>query len=194
MRTGFARRSRRMIGALLLGLLAFVLEAGSPNRIQSSFVPPGSQRLAQVIYLGQRELLKKEKWLYDILTACGVKDEDIRDGSVVLGRIYCCGGPNEGPTAMLIYVPPAMQVELGDIVEVLVGSESSKTDPGKLNTLTKIRQKASESNGPCRWDPPDDRKWARILYADWMKQEGWVHKGGLYPAWYKPPADKKPND
>jgi hypothetical protein len=76
---------------------------------------------------------------------------------------------------------------LGDIVEVRVADPLKKGSLRQLNTVTQIRQKAGDKSRTCRWDPPDERLWTRILYADWMPAEGWKFKGGLDKAWYKPP-------
>jgi len=162
-----------------------------PNapRIQSDFVPAGSLRLAQVIYISSRQETIGEKRLLDILIACGVEEASIRDGSIVMARIYCCGGSNEVETARMLYAPPEIRVDLGDVVEVLVGHPANGADPGRLNTVTRIRQKRADPDGACRWDPPDEGKWTRVLYADWMPQEGWIRESGpIFPAWYKPPS------
>ncbi len=119
-------------------------------------------------------------------------DADIRDGSVAVSRIYCCGGPAEKSTAPAAYVPAGISVERGDMVEVRVGHPSKKGGPPELNTVMRIRHKADEKNGSCGWDPPNERWWMRVLYADWMPQEGWVHKGGTSKAWFKPPPTQTP--
>jgi hypothetical protein len=44
---------------------------------------------------------------YQKLLASGIKDADIRDGSLAAGRIEYCGGPNESGTALTFFVPVA---------------------------------------------------------------------------------------
>jgi hypothetical protein len=139
-----------------------------------------------------RKQIIEAKWLLDDLIQSGVKETEVRDGIIVFARIYCCGGPNERQTAPIVYVPTGINAEPGDIIEMKVGHPSRNGDPGELNTTTQIRQKASETGGSCRWDPPDERLWTRTLYADWMPKEGWIRQGGLYNAWYKPPPAGKP--
>jgi len=89
-----------------------------------------------------------------------------------------------------MFVPSGIKVEMGDIVEVRVGHPEKKGVPGALNTVLRIREKAGDANRMCRWEPPDERLWTRVLYADWMPQEGWLREKGsplvLYPPWYKP--------
>ena len=178
--------------AVLCGAAICLLSTActSVPRIYTDKLPPGSHRLAQVMVLGTRKELVETKDAHDILSRAGIPDAEIRDGSVVLARIYCCGGWAEKPTAPAIYVPPGINVERGDIVELRVGHPPKKGAPGELNTVIRVRQKADDQNGSCRWDPPNERLWMRILYADWMPQEGWVYKGGISKAWYKPPTNK----
>ena len=104
-----------------------------------------------------------------------------------MARIYCCGGPNEKGTAVVIYVPPDLEVHRGDVIELRAADPSKKGELGQINVVTRIRQAAADHNGACRWDPPDERLWCRTLYADWMVEEGWKFQHGLYKAWYKPP-------
>ena len=89
------------------------------------------------------------------------------------------------------YVPPGVPVAIGDIVVVRMGHDSSKTDPGAVNTLTEIREKHDEPNAKCSWDPPNNTLWMRVLYCTWMPAEGWTQKGGLYKTWLKRPPDSK---
>lgn len=145
--------------------------------------------LAQIVAFASREeLLSKADRTYQSMLASGIKDSDIRDGSLAFGRVECCGGPNEKQSVMWLYVPSDVSPALGDIVEVIVGQEPSDGQQGTLNTVTRVRQKVSDPTGGCRWDPPDDRLWMRILYCEWMPAEGWVEvKALLTHKWIKPP-------
>ena len=137
-------------------------------------------------------VLKDEsKPTYDALLASGIKDSDIKDGSLVLVRIYCCGGPNETGSAPLLYVPNGLEVKRGDIVEFVVGGPPTKGDAGLVNIATRIVQRYDERSPICRWDPPDPRLWQRVLYCDWMQDSGWVKKGGITPAWFKPASKEQ---
>jgi hypothetical protein len=121
--------------------------------------------------------------------ASGVKDSDIRDGSVAQGRVYCCGGKTEQAFAFLFYVPPDISARRGDFVEVRSGPVVKKDEMGKpvnVNAVTRVVDKTA-----CRWDPPDTaRHLTSVIYCDWMEKEGWTrHKGGLTGAdvWIKQP-------
>jgi hypothetical protein len=42
--------------------------------------------------------------------------------------------------------------------------------------------------GRCRWDPPNEKLWMRVIYCDWMLGENWQFKGGLHKGWFRPAA------
>lgn len=147
----------------------------------------GALRLVQVANIATRQQIVASGDHYRFLLAAGIADSDLVDGSLIAGRIYCCGGPNEAGTAPWVFVSRGVQLAVGDIVEVRMGRSPSGGDPGIVNTALRVRQKAGES-GPCRWIPENPSLWARYLYCPWMEQEGWQERGGLYPAWLKPAA------
>jgi hypothetical protein len=175
----------RCVLVALSSLLVGCSAADKPGalRLNTDYLPPGSLRLCEVRDLAPREELLSIPGLHEPLNDAGITDDQIRDRCVAAVRIYCCGGPNQDSTMRLIYIPPSLNVQIGDIIEYRVGSPEPG---GKLNTATRILQQAGTSGGQIRWDPPDDRLWQRVLYADWMPGEGWVHQGGLNAAWYKP--------
>jgi hypothetical protein len=178
----------RIFGQTAAGLLLLTGCATGLLRIQDPYhLPGGSLRLAQVAHVGSQQEINEAIELHDLLIASGLSQKDIKDGSCSIARIYCCGGLMEKIAFIEVYVPEGIRVELGDIVEVRVADPSKKGRPEQLNTVAQIRQKAGDKSGTCRWDPPDERLWTRILYADWMPGEGWKHQGGLNKAWYKPP-------
>src|SRR5262249_43304605 len=94
--------------------------------------------------------------------------------------------PNETDSALFTLVPSNAQLpEIGDIVEVRSGRQPSDGDVGALNTVTRVVQRGP---GECRWDPPKDYLWRRILYCDWMASQGWtLHSEnlGLTKYWIK---------
>ena len=175
-------------------LIYALLIAGcsTPLRIHSDIVPTGSMRLEQVMEIGKRADILQYKELYEAIIASGIKDSEIKDGSVVVARITCCGGPSEKLDSRMLFVPKEINVALGDIVEVRVGRPPEKGDAGMLNTVTRVVQKDGDNDGKCWWDPKDERLWLRILYCDWMPKEGWVKQGGLDSAWYWPPISILP--
>jgi hypothetical protein len=126
--------------------------------------------LAEVVYLVPRsELVQQSPSGYKSLIASGVKDEEIRDGTVAFGRVYCCGGKADEAFAFAFYVPDETRVQRGDLVEVKSGPGLKSGEIGTpVNTVTRLVDKSA-----CRWDPPDPRGLMRVLYCDWMEREGW---------------------
>ena len=144
----------------------------------------GVSRVTEVMAVATRDVIKKCD-AYDFLIASGIPDADLHDGSLGAGRVYCCGGPNEQGNAMWFYIPDGMKVEVGNIVEVSMGRQAGKGDRGEVNRAIRIRHEHL-AQSPCRWVPEDERLWMRILHCDWMENEGWVEKGGLWKTWFKP--------
>ena len=160
-------------------------------RIHSDEIPPDSLRLAQVLTVPSRNTIIQTKPVYSAIIASGIPDTKIVDGSVIEARVWCCGGMSKSSSpeigsSKIIFVPKGIHVNRGDIVEVRSGTPASKKNPGKLNIVTRVVQKANENKGHCWWEPKDNRLWLRVLYCDWMPREGWIKQGGIYPAWYKP--------
>jgi hypothetical protein len=160
----------------------------------SKLYPPkkdeaGALRLAQVIQIATREEILKLTVHRQHLLDSGLKDADFQDGSLAMGRVYCCHPSTDEGTAMWFYVPPDAPVQLGDIVVIRIGRESTKKDPGKVNTLVEVRQKKDARESHCSWDPPKDFLWRRVLYCDWMPAEGWTLKKGAYNTWLKRAPD-----
>jgi hypothetical protein len=181
--------------AVLLGSCA-----ASHLRIYMDSVPPGSLRLAQVTALGKREEILQMKPVYDALVSSGIADADIVDASVVLARIYCCGGITksfsaEEANAIMMYVKKDVAVGLGDVVEVEVGHEPRDGGAGEVNRVTRVIESYDtfiSDRARCWWDPKNENLWLRLLYCDWMPNEGWVKQGGLSPTWYKPRSSGSP--
>lgn len=175
--------------SIFMVLFSSLLMSGcsSTLKIHSDFIPAGSLRLAQVTVIANRaQIVTEGKETYDAMIASGIKDSDIVDGSVVIARIYCCGGSNERVNALFLFVPQGLDVALGDIVEVRSGRPPKDGDTGVSNTVTRVVEKHGAADSKCWWDPKNDRLWARILYCSWMPDEGWIKQGGLFNAWYKP--------
>ena len=154
------------------------------SRFHAQAVPDGSLRLA--VHVATRDELVSAGWGYDVLISAGIPDGQIQDGSAIVGRVNCCGGPNEQATAIYAFVPDDIRVSVGDVVEIWSGKMVAENDPlgSWPNTVTRIVGKGT--NGPCRWTPDDPRLWARELYCDWMPVEGWVKQSGLHSYWVKP--------
>lgn len=179
------------IRSICLLLLALVLQAcATGSRLHPDPAAPdeaGASRLVQLTEFATRAQILSLGEHYQRLLASGIPDEELVDGSLAIGRIYCCGGSNEAGTAPWVFLPPAVRAAPGDIVEVRMGRAPAAGHRGEVNTAVRIRQRAGE-NGPCRWIPDNPGLWARYLYCPWMEQEGWQERRGTYPAWLKPAA------
>jgi hypothetical protein len=134
------------------------------------------------------EILKSGEALQHLLAA-GLKDSDLRDGSVAMARIYCCHPSTEQGTAIWFYVPAEVQVSPGDLVIVRMGRKATKKDPGLVNTAVQVREKKDTPNSQCTWSPQDEKMWTRVLYCTWMPAEGWKLNNGLHKTWIKPARD-----
>jgi hypothetical protein len=174
----------------VVGLTLFHLLAGCSSgnsRLHAVAVLAGSLRLVQVIYVASRAESLAQEWIVRSLQASGISESDIHDGSLVVGRVHCCGGPNEKDRPPLFYVAQDIKVEVGDVVEIRSGSADDVKNPGgPVNMLTRIREKYGDHDRQCRWDPPETYLWGRILYCDWMPTEGWtLEREGFDKYWVK---------
>ena len=183
------RKRRPAVLVLMMGLTCAVANAGNSKLYPPSKDEAGTLRLAQVMQTATREEILKLTTQREHLLASGLQDSDFKDGSLAMGRVYCCHPSTEEGTAMWFYVPPDKPVSPGDIVEVRMGHESSKKDPGKVNMLVEIRQKKDAAESHCSWDPPKEFLWRRVLYCDWMPAEGWTLTKGAYSTWLKRAPD-----
>ncbi len=142
-----------------------------------------------MVVASRQDILATESH-YQFLLSAGIPDVQLGDGRLIVMRIYCCGGSIEEDQAIWVYVPPELTVGAGDIVEVRMGRVPAKTDPGVVNTVVMVRQKADQApNGPCFWQPDNPSLWMRIVYCDGIEKDGWVERKGLRKMWYKPAAD-----
>jgi hypothetical protein len=204
MRSG-SRTSSRTIGLAFalcaLPLAAMIALTGCVSqpaitRYQSDYVPAGSLRLGQVMKIASRDFVLGTPEVHGFVSSSGIADSQIRDGSIVLARIYCCGGPtretsSEVANSRVLFVPPELHVAGGDIVEYRVGHPAQDGAPALMNTVTRVVQRPDADDAACWWDPPNDKLWLRVLYCKWMPEQGWVKQGGVNPAWYKPLAGSR---
>lgn len=174
---------------VMICLACPVSKAGTLKIYPPSKDEAGALRLAQVMQTATREEILKNKTLQEHLLASGLQDSDLKDGSLAMGRVYCCHPSTDEGLAMWFYIPPDKPVNPGDIVEVRMGREATKKDPGKVNALVEIRQKKDAAESHCSWDPPKEFLWRRVLYCDWMPVEGWMHKKGGHSTWLKRAPD-----
>jgi len=154
--------------------------AAGTSRLYKSEVPEGSLRLAEVLMLATTSDIEQNIYMSKPLKMAQKHEALTRDGSVVLGRVYCCGGKMDTVYMHYIYVPPDVAVEPGDIVEVKSGA-LQKNGVSTVNTVIRVVQHANDANGSCNWEP-QDKYYGRILYCDWMPQEGWEkYQYGILP-------------
>jgi hypothetical protein len=177
--------------SLMLCLPCAVCSPGTSKLFPPSKDQAGTLRLAQVMQTATREEILKLTAQRQHLLDSGLKDSDFQDGSLAMGRVYCCHPSTDEGTALWFYVPPGQPLQVGDIVEVRMGRESNKNDPGTVNKLTQVRQKKDAPESHCSWDPPKDFLWRRVLYCDWMPAEGWTLTKGAHNTWLKPALDPK---
>lgn len=180
--------NRNMFLIAVLALIPLSTLAAKPHA-------PGTLILAMVVEVSQLDDIKAsgEDGMLGMLYANGITDDEISDGSIAFGIVYCCGGKVSRDTAYGFYIPTDFRVAVGDVVEVSMGRTVSKKerrrgDRGAVNRATRVRFSFNEDDGSCIWDPEDDRMWMRVLRCDWMQDEGWQYRGGLSEGWYKLPA------
>jgi hypothetical protein len=137
--------------------------------------------------LAQRSEIEENEFLYQSLLKADIPDSKITDGSIGMGRVFCCGGQNEQDTAIWFYMPDNISVEIGDIVEVWSGREIRHGDqaPGHPNTVTRVVEKPRYGEQMCRWVPDNPSLWVRVLYCDGLEADGWIQQSGMFPVWIK---------
>ena len=201
MNTGF-RRSRvrasgRRSGAGRVCVAAIALIAGCGCAGPGSYFLParsehaGARQLAQVVMIGRREDIVGLGDDYQRLLAAGIPDSALVDGSVAVGRIFCCGGMNglvESTNQLRFHVPDGMSLSLYDVVELELGREARRGDPGAVNRAVRVRDRHDDPDNPCRWLPDRDGLWLRVLHCDSLEAQGWVHKDGIGHPWFKLPT------
>lgn len=186
-RTRFRVPATLVAWAFSLFLPALVLAASS-RLYPSSKKEAGALKLAQVMGLANRGDIVGLKKDYQRLLDSGLPDSALVDRSVGSGRVYCCGGLPEATAldALWFYIPPGISLEPGDIVEIQLGEEPGKRTAGRINVVTQVRERANATERHCRWEPPNEGDWMRVIYCDWMVAEGWTHKNGIGHPWIKP--------
>ena len=157
--------------ALLLGLGGCAMPAGKLGE-------PGTLHAAEVVQVLTRSEILASQEIHQSLTRSGVSDAAIADGSVVVVRTLCCGPPNTANPHGLLN-PAGLPLKEGDVVEFLWPGGTS------VNTVTRLLQSAGQDQGACWWDPKKEYLWRRVMYCEWMPQQGWVKQEGLTPGWYK---------
>lgn len=177
----------------LFAVIFFVLATGCATQYKIHGTlggKPGSHKVTEVVELGSKEQILYIDDLYRPLLSAGINRADLRNGSVIAGRIYCCGGEGTVETLnnAIVYVPPTIEVQVNDILEYVEGHGPDAEGLSQLNVALKVRHRNGVKAGICRWEPDNPKLWLRVLKCPWMEDEGWVKGSGLYPVWFKPAA------
>lgn len=175
-----------VLWTLVVACLGAQAKDGAPSRLFPYYEEDaGVLLLGQAMYVGTRQEIVESGSHYQFLLGTGIPDQDITDGRLVVARLYCCGGRISEDQAIWAYVPPSISVYAEDLLEIRMGHVPKEADPGVVNTVTAVRQKAG-IDGPCRWQPDNPSLWMRVVYCDGLEQQGWLQRGKLRKVWYLP--------
>lgn len=190
--SAIGRACRLAAASALLALTACTMPPNSSlttslGRIYATNVPDGSLRAAQVVMVADAADVAPGTWGWQALRMAGVPEGEIGAGSIVIARVFCCGGEIEVATAPAAYVPKGMEVALGDFVEIwsdhaTTADASPDTRP---NRVTRVLQTTSSPSQACGWRPDNPNLWMRLVQCDWMPAAGWSQQPGMYPFWVK---------
>jgi len=173
-------------------LVAFLYSCASINKLHGLVGgEPGSHKVTEVVAIASKEEIESSDNLYQPLVSAGIDPGQIKNGSIISGRIYCCGGSGtvETENNVFVFIPPEIEVELNDILEFVEGHGPNSTGRSQLNLGIKVRNKHGVKSGECKWEPDDPNLWLRVLNCSWMENEGWVKGGTLSPEWLKEPSN-----
>jgi hypothetical protein len=179
--TQWNRIDPRSVAGVYAGVLsiivAFAMSACSTGKMGEM----STLHAGQVVSVETRSDILGNKAMHGALIEAAVAESAIADGSVVLVRLMCCGGPSVSNVhGVYNPSPQTLPLRVGDIVELHLGGNS------QVNTVTRVLQAAGQTGGPCWWDPKNDALWRRVMYCEWMSKEGWQKQEGIYTGWYKP--------
>ena len=171
-------------------LFAIVLATGwitacaSRSRLHAAHVPEGALRVVEVLELGLRRDLIKIPVVVETLELYGISREEIRDGTIGAGRVFCCGGPDN---SIWFYIPPDLKIEPGDVAVIRAGAyvTAGKRMKAPPNVAVEVRGSLAGPGRTCRWLPEKEGLWMRTLYCDWMIEEGWRQQAGPENVWIK---------
>jgi hypothetical protein len=168
------------IGMLLSG-------CATPSRFHAAQIPPGASTLVQVRGFATAQEITSIPSVVETLRLTGVAESSIKGGMLADGRIFCCGGPNEDDYSLWFYVPEGKNASVGDIVEIQMGAAVHRGEPMRAppNTMLRVRSEFADVGKTCRWVPDKAYLWGRVIYCDWMRDEGWVQQRGLFDVWFK---------
>jgi hypothetical protein len=196
------RRECRGFGsrfALMTCVLVGAGCAGTPIIYPPTEDHAGALRVVELMMMDSCEDAPESHPISQACMESGITPAEFRAGSLARGRNYCCGGSTEVENTLLFFMPATVDARVGDVVEVRMGRAPSKDNaPGIINIATRVRDRAPDGRTPkwgidgdwtgrsCRWVPENDALWGRLLYCDWMPDEGWIEYDGFWGAWIQP--------
>jgi len=172
----------------IIGMFLIAGCSSTPRIYGGSLKEARAHQVTEIMEIASKEQIIFNKPLYDPLIQADISESDIQNGTVAVGRVYCCGGEGtvEYQVTAVVYVPSNITVNRGDILEFVVGAGSDAPKHEQINRAVKVRHEDGIASRECRWEPENPRLWMRVIYCPWMEQEGWKKGGGLSPVWYKP--------
>lgn len=181
------KKSAWLLSAATL-LFSAVVIAADPH-------PRGTRVAAMVVQVASLEEIMSsgDKGILGRLRSQGIPDDQLSDGSIAAGIVYCCGGKISKETMLVFYVPPNFRAAVGDVAEIALGhtptkKQSKNGDKGSINQALQVRESLNDESGQCRWDPENETLWMRVLFCEWMPSDGWVYRDGLNKGWFKLPV------
>ena len=80
-----------------------------------------------------------------------------------------------------------LAVALGDSVEIWSDRSVKAGAPpdASPNWVTRVLQTAASPTRTCSWQPDNPYLWMRVVYCDWMPEQGWSRQAGSHPFWVK---------
>jgi hypothetical protein len=176
------------LALVALLVLPFLHGCAGHSRLYPNGAPENSLRLVEVLARATAADIQNNRYMREPLAAVGIQGPEARDRSVGAGRVYCCGGKLDEAYLHYFFIPADINVEVGDIVEIRCGSLPN-AGRSSVNTVVRVVQKKDDPVTSCRWEPRD-KTYGRILYCDWMPEQGCVkYTGTLFDeTWVKPAA------
>ena len=169
----FLSLSRILSLAAIFGLVGCTTSAGKLGEA-------GTLHAAEVVQVLTRTDILAVREIHESVNQSGVADSAITDGSVVVVRTMCCGPPSTS-NAHGVFNPQGLTIQVGDVVEFRWPGGSA------VNSITRVVQTTGQADAACWWDPKDEKLWRRVMYCNWMPQQGWVkQEGQMVVGWYKP--------
>jgi hypothetical protein len=166
----------KRLNIIVIVIALFMVGCAGTSRLYPNAPPEKALHLVEVMILATSANIQNNRYMYEPLAAAGIHEAKNRDGSIGVGRVFCCDGKMEEAYFNYFFIPEDIKVEAGDIAEIRTGSKP-KGGKSSVNTIVRVVQKKNDLAGTCRWWPRD-RVYDQVLYCDWMPEKGWVKYKG----------------